>query len=400
MATVLVVDDEQGLRAVLSSIIKSQGHEVLTAENGAIAIEAVKAKNPDAVFLDIRLPDMDGLQILEEIKKINSSIPVIMCSGFADVESAINTVKMGAFDYLSKPFKREEVLKAATKALESKKSPSAQAQYTAPSAFSKDAPAQAAPAVKKSVKAKKPLPMPIIAAVAGVIVLVLALFAAKSLFTTKTVFYSTPYANPTALCWDGKSIWSSDWVTQSIYKHTNDSKLSIESVFSIAGTHPTGLTYDGQYLWSCDSWAKTIYKRNAGSGLTVIVSYPSPGPEPTGLYWDGMNLWCCDSTQQKIYKLKVLSTGFEVVEKFASPCRFPVGMFSDGKYFWVADSETNGIFKLNLTNLSLVNIYNLPESESGSKVAGMAYDGKYLWACADGTQKIVKCGFGNLKKIR
>ena len=109
MATILVVDDEPGLRAVLSSTIKSLGHTVLTAENGNQAIETVKSANPDAIFLDIRLPDMDGLQILEEVKKINPGIPVIMCSGFADVESAINTVKMGAFDYISKPFRKERI---------------------------------------------------------------------------------------------------------------------------------------------------------------------------------------------------------------------------------------------------------------------------------------------------
>ncbi len=69
MTTVLVVDDEPGLRTVMSNILTSSGYNVITAENGKKAIDTVRTTLPDLIFLDIRLPDMDGLQILEEIKK-------------------------------------------------------------------------------------------------------------------------------------------------------------------------------------------------------------------------------------------------------------------------------------------------------------------------------------------
>ncbi len=393
MATVLVVDDESGLRTVMSNILKSEGYNVITAEDGKKAIDAVKLSNPDLIFLDIRLPDMDGLQILEEVKKINPGIPVIMCSGFSDVESAVHTVKMGAFDYISKPFKREEVIKSASKALEARRIPAPKPTVVEP---------KEGVEVRPAGEVKKPVN--IIPAVIGIICLVLVVFGfsiVKNLFSGRISVYSVPYANPTALAWDGKNLWASDWVAQSIYKHNIDDKLSISSVFSLPGSHPTGLTYDGNYLWSCDSWARKIYKRNVDANLSEIVSYTSPGPEPSALYWDGVNLWCCDSKTQKIYKLKVTPTGINVENEYSSPCRLPVGMFSDKGFFWVADSETNRVYKLNLSDLSLVDIYYIEQQqEKGSKLAGMTYDGKNIWICSDGMQKIYKLSQKSLKKIK
>jgi len=390
MATALVVDDEPGLRTVMSNILKSEGYNVITAEDGRKAIDMVRLSNPDLIFLDIRLPDMDGLQILEEVKKINPGIPVIMCSGFSDVESAVHTVKMGAFDYISKPFKREEVLKAASRALEARRIPAPQVTVVEPKGEIESKPATE---VKKPVNI-----MPVIVGIISLVVIVAAFSLLKNLSSGGISVYSTPYANPTALAWDGKNLWASDWVAQSVYKHNIDEKLSIASVFTLPGSHPTGLTYDGKYLWSCDSWARKIYKRNIDSNLSIIVSYDSPGQEPSALYWDGINLWCCDSKEQKIYRLKVSPTGIFVEKEYISPCRLPVGMFSDKNFFWVADSETNRIYKLNLDDLSLVNIYSYEYEES--KLAGMTYDGKHIWICSDGTQKIFKLSQKNLKKIR
>ena len=87
MAKVLVVDDEPGMRQVVLNVLKTEGHELFSAEDGKQAIELAKNESPVLVMLDMRLPDMDGLEILAEIKKMLPNTQVIMLSGFGDVES-------------------------------------------------------------------------------------------------------------------------------------------------------------------------------------------------------------------------------------------------------------------------------------------------------------------------
>ncbi len=119
MNKILIVDDEEGMRFVLSSILKKGNYEVITAEDGKHALEKLKEHTPDMAFLDLQLPDMDGSEVLREIKKVRADIPVVMCSGFGDVDFAVRSMKNGAFDYVAKPFKNEDVLNMAKKALAS-----------------------------------------------------------------------------------------------------------------------------------------------------------------------------------------------------------------------------------------------------------------------------------------
>jgi CheY-like chemotaxis protein len=398
MATILVVDDEPGLRAVLSGILKSQGYNVLTAENGTIALSTVKQSNPDAMFLDIRLPDMDGLQILEEVKKTNPGIPVIMCSGFSDVESAVQTVKMGAFDYISKPFKRDEVIKAAAKALQARSTTPGQGPATV---LPKEGITPAQPGVSKSAK-KSGLSIPIIAGIAAAVVLLVFIgLVMKGSSGGKGTAYPIIYANPVALTWDGKSLWACDWIAQSVYKHTIDDKLTIASTYQIPNIHFSGLAFDGQYLWTSDSWTRQINKHNMDASLSLVVSYPAISPEPAGLFWDGTNLWCCDTKEQKIYKLAVSVNGLLIVKDYPNPCRIAAGLFIDKDSLYVADSETNKIHKFTISDMSSAGVYTLPEyEEPGEKIAGITFDGKNIWTCTMTTQKVYKNSKSDLKKVK
>jgi DNA-binding NtrC family response regulator len=118
MDTVLIVDDNQDLRFTLTNIIKSDGYNVVDACDGTKALKIVKSTSPNLVLLDMRLPGMDGMRILEEIKKYDRNIIVIMLTAFGDVKGAVNAIKLGAFDYLTKPFDNEELLITIKKALE------------------------------------------------------------------------------------------------------------------------------------------------------------------------------------------------------------------------------------------------------------------------------------------
>ena len=115
---VLVVDDEEGMRHMLSILLKREGYDVSISEDGDSALKAMVKNQYDFILCDIRMPDMDGLQVLEEIKKRGLEVTVIMMSAYGTIETAIEAMKLGAYDYVSKPFKKDEIVLALKKAEE------------------------------------------------------------------------------------------------------------------------------------------------------------------------------------------------------------------------------------------------------------------------------------------
>ena len=104
-AKILIVDDDEGVQDLLSKFFKKKGYtDVRSATTGKEAILKVQEDIPNVVLLDLRLPDMDGRQILLKIKEINKDISVIIITGYADLEIARNILKEGAYDFIVKPF--------------------------------------------------------------------------------------------------------------------------------------------------------------------------------------------------------------------------------------------------------------------------------------------------------
>jgi two-component system nitrogen regulation response regulator NtrX len=115
---VLVVDDEEGIRESLSDIFADEGYRVASARSGAEALEKIESEPPDLVLLDIWLPEVDGLEVLERIKERIPGMPVIMISGHGNIEMAVRATKNGAYDFLEKPLSLERVVLVAQRALE------------------------------------------------------------------------------------------------------------------------------------------------------------------------------------------------------------------------------------------------------------------------------------------
>jgi ATP-dependent Lon protease len=109
IAKVLVVDDEEIARKNLEHILKKENYTVITAASGAEAIEMMEASDFDVVLTDIRMEKVDGIQVLEKAKSRYPDSKVIMITGYASVDSAIETLKKGAFHYIAKPFKIDEI---------------------------------------------------------------------------------------------------------------------------------------------------------------------------------------------------------------------------------------------------------------------------------------------------
>ena len=118
MRRVLVVDDEENIRLVLRTLLRRVGYEVEVAENGERALELVSSFDPDVVLTDVRMPKVSGLDLLGTLKAKGSSATVIVMSAFGSVDLALEAMKAGAYDYVPKPFKNDEIILALKKAEE------------------------------------------------------------------------------------------------------------------------------------------------------------------------------------------------------------------------------------------------------------------------------------------
>ncbi len=117
MARILIVDDEKKIRHILSIMLKLKGYHVQEAENGKQALMRLEKESFDVIITDLRMPEMDGFQLLEQVKSSDSPIPVIVITAYATIESAVEAMKKGAVDYITKPFEEEQIILAVEKAI-------------------------------------------------------------------------------------------------------------------------------------------------------------------------------------------------------------------------------------------------------------------------------------------
>jgi DNA-binding NtrC family response regulator len=117
-ASILVIDDEEIMREILEALLTREGYRVRLASSAEEGLELARTLPFDLVVLDVMLPGMDGITALDELKKLNDELPVLMITAYASVENAIAAMKRGAFDYITKPFKNDEVLIVVRNAVE------------------------------------------------------------------------------------------------------------------------------------------------------------------------------------------------------------------------------------------------------------------------------------------
>jgi two-component system response regulator PilR (NtrC family) len=115
---ILVIDDEEIIREALEALLVVEGYEVTTAATAEQGLDALSGRQVDAVLLDLMLPDRNGLDVLDDIRRLDDELPVVMVTAFGTIESAIAATKLGAFHYVPKPFKNDEVLAVLRNAIE------------------------------------------------------------------------------------------------------------------------------------------------------------------------------------------------------------------------------------------------------------------------------------------
>src|SRR5205807_764399 len=116
--TIRVVDDEEIMREILETLLTREGYDVRLASSGAEGLQMARSLPFDAAIVDIMMPGLDGIATLDELKRIDEDLAVVIITAYGSIESAISAMKAGAFDYITKPFKNEEVLVAVRNAME------------------------------------------------------------------------------------------------------------------------------------------------------------------------------------------------------------------------------------------------------------------------------------------
>src|SRR5512134_3201167 len=114
---VLIVDDEANVRKVLGTLLEQAGFATTRDESGEAALDLVRSKDPDLVLTDLKMPGMDGMELLRRLREGFPEIPVVMLTAHGTVEAAVLAMKLGAHDFLTKPFDREKVVEVVRKAL-------------------------------------------------------------------------------------------------------------------------------------------------------------------------------------------------------------------------------------------------------------------------------------------
>ncbi|ODS34306.1 MAG: response regulator [Candidatus Scalindua rubra] len=114
---VLVVDDNKDMIFALTNVLKPEGYKIATANNGLTALKLARKEHPDAVIMDIRMPEMDGIEAMRQMKEIETNLPIILVTAYGNIETAIQATKLGAYDYIVKPFDNEKIIVTLRNAL-------------------------------------------------------------------------------------------------------------------------------------------------------------------------------------------------------------------------------------------------------------------------------------------
>ena len=394
MAKVLVVDDEADMRLALRTVLEQGGHSVEEAGDGPAALERVARGGLDLVLLDIRLPGMDGRQILRRIREQTADLPVIMVSGYGSVDSAVEVMQLGASHYLAKPFSNKELSDTIARVLD----PQLAQEGALRRRLSQKVSALGAESPPRAAQASS---LPVSALAMGLAAAVL-LGGLRWAWRSESGGSTTiPYLHPTAICWVGDTLWSADWFTQTIYEQRlKGSKLELVRSVRLPETHVTGLTVVGDRLYLTDSWKKVFEKRRIDATLSLVESSPSPGSKPSGLFWDGRYLWSSDSATGRFYQHDV-DGSLSVLASYKSPGKTPAGMYKDAQYFWSADADTRMLYQHRLDNeLRVVARYSLPALDEGTQALScFTFKDGLLWLGRDGRAKLLRSELKAFRKL-
>ncbi|HAH05092.1 MAG TPA: hypothetical protein DCM05_00980 [Elusimicrobia bacterium] len=404
MARILIVDDESDMRMALANVLTRLGHSAAEAADGPAALKRLGEGGIDLVLLDMRLPGMDGVQILRRIRESDAELPVIMVTGYGSVESAMQVMELGASHYLAKPFSNRELADNVERVLAARKAAEGVGALGRRLAEKIRPPMVVGSASSREVLAageragawKGRLFGPLLAL--GLLASGYALWPQLSRGLQRD--YAIPYSHPSALAWKGERLWTADWLTQSVYEQElRAGRLRSVRSTVLPRTHIMGLAVAGDALYLSDSWAKAILKRKLDGRLSAVSSIPSPGPKPAALFYDGRYLWSSDTATGRIYQHE-LDDQLTVLGSFPAAGKNPVALAKEEGFFWSIDADTRVLYQHRLDNqLRVIAVHSLPELDRGlQQLSCFAFRGQDVWLGRDGADTLLRRGLDTFKR--
>lgn len=390
MAKILVVDDEASLRNLIQRILVTEGHQVFQADTGALALSVVETEPLDLVLLDFRLAGENGLEILMKLKTQRPELPVIMVTGYDRADSAVDLLKAGARDYLTKPFDNARLLEVVRQGLVPQPLP---LLSTAPNLVVE----------KKNVPISRGMRRWVAAAMmAGVIGIGgWVVWRGRSLPAVgESVVTPIPGTHVAALAVDqpARVLWMSDWYAQKIYLAALSPKVDVVDTILLTDRHFTGLAVTGEEVFGCDPLVKKIYRYRRFPSWKEITNLASPGPSPSGLCWDGRDMWSVDRQTARLYRHQGDAV-LTVKGVWNAPGPSPIGLAWEADRLWVVDGKTETLYEMTVTSdRGPVTIarYRLP-SRPG-RLAGFTMEGDRVWTVCEGYPLLFMDELGGLKK--
>ncbi len=414
MSRILIVDDEPDMRLAVRNVLKLRGYEISEAGDGPSALEMARENRPDLVLLDMRLPGMDGIEVLEGLKKIDATVPVVMITGYGHIQSAVDVMKLGASEYLQKPFENAQLVETVKRFIQSpvkRRGPAEDSGGGVAVAVKVQAPARQ-PALQPAASVQAPAPAAVqpapaarrgrnpVYVLAASLALLLAGVGVYRQVRANSAGYYREYpgvaANISSLVWADGKLFAGDWLAQSVYLYSADKGgLRLEETFPLEKTHISGLAASGDTLYIADSWKKTIEARRIAPGLPLLKSFPAPG-KVSALFYDGEYLWTCDSEGNAVLRRPdselTPSVSFKLPEK-------PDQIFKDKDYLWTAVSSTGKIYRHKLDDsLTPDGVFTLKTRRESAPLSAFAWRGERLWLARDGLGVIFEAGSAELIK--
>ena len=390
--TVLIVDDEPDMRLAIRNVLKIRGYNVVESGDGNNAVEAVGKDNPDLILLDIRLPGMDGIEVLERIRKFNKNIPIVMITGYGHIQSAVDVMKLGAQEYLQKPFENAQLIEIVKRFTESPSdSRKNEAAYVPGPAAYLPSPETFAP-VPAAGNSKRVPAYVLLLLLAAVLTFFFKLNLDKKNY--KKV-YPTDLENVSAVAVSGPDVFIGDWLKQRINRYlVGGGELKLVKSYELKDSHITSFAFAGDKFYLVDSWKQTLEFRNLDEELSVVKVHKMP-LKITSVSFDGERLWLMDAEG----KVSVHRPDGEFSPVSSFEIQKADEISGDGRYLWAVSGKDKKIYRYLLKGTpKLDGTFRL--KYDGDLVSAFSVSGDKFYYTVDGRPEFIEINKAGLEKLR
>lgn len=363
MATIGLVCGDESDRQALTLLAGEAGHMVCGAARIQEAVEILRERRPKAMLV-VEDGERDADSVVRELLRVSPLLPVVVALKRRDAGRAVALMRTGAAEVIAPPWTRENVRACLSKTL--------RFQGTA---FS----------VVKAPRRRS---------AHFYFFAVLAFFAAalgtmsvrrerreRQAEAARPYAWDLPYKHPSALAFDGNSLWVADWFTQSLYRHAVDGGLSLQGVVHFPDETPVALAFTPEAVWTVSA-AGRVARRMRDARLTEVQTWSRPGT--TAIAYDGLYLWTCDARSRRLIK-HLLDADLSEAGVYRYPGGRCAALAFDGKDLWSLDSLNRELVRHNLERPDeALERVPLPQYAAGGyRPVGAAFDGARFWTVAE-----------------